>query len=64
MESLTAGYRWPNYLKLGFTQHHINDLIIMALDDKLHYGDPDSLEIWAPIHAWRTLGQLKAISAT
>jgi len=55
---------WTDYLKLGFTQLHINDLIVMALDEELHNGEPNSNQIWAPIHAWRTLGQLKAISAT
>lgn len=55
---------WPDYLKLGFTQHHIKDLIAMALDEELHDGESDSNGIWAPVHAWRTLGQLKAISAT
>lgn len=55
---------WSDYLKLGFTQIHINDLISMSLDEELHQGKSDSLEIWAPVHAWRALGQLKAISAT
>ena len=54
---------WPNYLELGFKEQHIEDLISMALDEELHQGKSDSLEIWAPIHAWRTLGQLKAVSS-
>jgi len=54
---------WQNYLELGFTENHIKDLITMTLDEELHNGASDSNEIWAPIHAWRTLGQLKAISS-
>lgn len=54
---------WPNYLELGFTQHHINDLINMVLDEEFNDSDAENLEVWAPVHAWRTLGQLKAISA-
>src|SRR5207245_1219672 len=27
------------------------------------WADSDSLEVWAPIHAWRTLGQLRAEAA-
>jgi len=35
----------------------------MALDDDLFWADSDSLEVWAPIHAWRVLGQLRAEAA-
>lgn len=51
---------WPNYLELGFTQEHSKSLIEMALDKELHNSLSDSTEIWAPVHAWRTLAQLKA----
>lgn len=54
---------WPDYLDLGFTENHIEDLIKMALDNDLHESLTGGEEIWAPVHAWRTLGQLKAISA-
>ncbi len=54
---------WPNYLELGFTQEHIPGLIEMALDEDLHWADSESLEVWAPIYAWRTLGQLQAEEA-
>ena len=30
----------------------------MATDQALNQADSDSLEVWAPTHAWRTLGQL------
>jgi hypothetical protein len=35
----------------------------MALDDALHTADGESLEVWAPVHAWRALGQLRAETA-
>jgi len=54
---------WPDYLKLDLTQEHIPELIRMAVDKKLNWADPDSLEIWAPMHAWRVLGQLRAAEA-
>jgi hypothetical protein len=54
---------WPNYLELGFTQEHIPDLIRMATDEDLTWADSESLEVWAPVHAWRTLGQLRAEAA-
>ena len=55
--------KWPNYLELGFTEEHIPQLIQMATDDDLNCADSESLEVWAPAHAWRTLGQLRAEEA-
>ena len=54
---------WPNYLKLGFTKQHIPELIKMVKDRELNFGDPEDLNVWAPAHAWRALGQLKAKEA-
>ena len=51
---------WPDYLSLGFTEADVPELIRMALDPALNWADSESLEVWAPIHAWRTLGQLRA----
>ncbi len=51
---------WPNYLELGLGPEHIPDLIRVASDEQLNWADSDSLEVWAPVHAWRTLGQLHA----
>lgn len=56
-------HEWPNYLQLGLTAEHIPELIRMATDEDLHYADSDSLEVWAPVHAWRALGQLRAEAA-
>lgn len=55
--------KWPNYLELGLTQAHIPQLISMATDEELNWADSEGLEVWAPIHAWRALGQLQAIEA-
>lgn len=55
--------QWPNYLELGLEPGHIPDLIRMATDANLNWADSESLEVWAPIHAWRALGQLRAEAA-
>jgi hypothetical protein len=55
--------QWPNYLELGFGPEHIADLIRMALDPELSQALSESDEVWAPVHAWRTLGQLQAEAA-
>ncbi len=53
-----------NYIeKFGFTPEHIPELIRMAVDEELNWGDSEGLEIWGPIHAWRSLGQLRAEAA-
>ena len=54
---------WPDYLQLGLVPEHIPDLIRMATDDSLNEAGPDSREVWAPLHAWRALGQLRAEAA-
>ena len=54
---------WPDYLQHGFGEEHIPELIEMATDPELNRGKQDSLEVWAPVHAWRILGQLKAEAA-
>lgn len=56
--------KWPDYVEgLGLGPEHIPDLIRMATDEALNLGDPESLEVWAPTHAWRALGQLRAEEA-
>ena len=55
---------WPDYLALGFGPEHVPDLIRMALDVELNEAETESLEVWAPVHAWRTIGQLRAASAS
>ena len=53
-----------NYIEqFEFTETHIPDLIRMATDEELNWADSESLEVWSPIHAWRSLGQLQAAAA-
>jgi hypothetical protein len=54
---------WPNYLELGLGLEHIPELIEMVTDEELEWADSESLEVWAPVHAWRALGQLRATAA-
>lgn len=54
---------WPNYLELGLGMEHIPDLIRMALDEELNSASSKSDEVWAPLHAWRALAQLRAEAA-
>ena len=55
---------WLNYVEeLNLEDKHIPELISMATDDELHQANSDSKEVWSPVHAWRALGQLQAISA-
>jgi hypothetical protein len=61
---LRLRHKWADYAEAyGLTADHIPELIQMAIDQDLNWADSDSLEVWAPIHAWRALGQLKAEAA-
>ena len=54
----------PDYVtELQLTAEQIPELIRMATDPELLWADSESLEVWAPIHAWRSLGQLRAEAA-
>ena len=52
-----------DYAALGLSQNAAPELIRMALDEQLHNASSNSLKVWAPIHAWRALAQLRAIEA-
>lgn len=55
---------WPNYPEeLGISSSDISELIRMATDLELNQLDGEQTECWASLHAWRTLGQLKATAA-
>lgn len=54
---------WSLYQDCGLTQKHIPELIRMVADERLHNADSDTPEFWAPMHAWRALGQLHAAEA-
>jgi len=54
---------WSEYSQMGFAEKDIPKLIEMFDDLDLEEADSDSPYIWAPVHAWRTLGVLKAKEA-
>ena len=62
---------WPDYRELGITADDIPELIRMATDEDLYnlndeymfYLFESNLSEYAPIHAIRVLGQLRAASA-
>ena len=51
------------YQPLGFSLEHVPDLLRMAADEELNQADSESAAIWAPVHAWRILGVLRATEA-
>ena len=54
--------QWFDYVKAyGFTDEHIPDLVRLAAEEELNWDDEG--ECYAPIHAYRALGQLKAETA-
>jgi hypothetical protein len=55
--------QWLDYRDLGLTEKSIPELIRMATDLDLHNAPHDSPEVWAPLHAWRALAQLRAQEA-
>ncbi len=54
---------WLNYAEMGIGQEHIPELIRMATDDNLNFAASTERGVWAPAHAWRALGQLRAEAA-
>lgn len=57
---------WPDYLAMGFTDEHVAELLRLAGDGELfesYREDDPRPDPWAPIHAWRTLGQLRSVQA-
>jgi HEAT repeat protein len=55
---------WPDYVaEFGFGEGHIPNLIKLATNRELSEAETESAEVWGPLHAWRTLGQLKAEAA-
>lgn len=57
-------YVWHNYPEtVGLTVDDVPELIRMATDSAFWSLENEALEVWAPIHAWRSLGQLHAEAA-
>lgn len=49
---------WPDYLKYGFDEHDVPALLALVADESLNNADTESKEVWVPLHAWCTLGQI------
>ncbi len=64
----TGMHDFPNYLELGLTREHIPELIRLVQDEELRdlpwneKGEAPP-EVYAQVHAWRALAQLKATEA-
>ena len=54
---------WPDYLQFGFDETDVPALLKLISDESLDQANSDSSEVWAPLHAWRTLGQLGSSAA-
>jgi HEAT repeat protein len=54
---------WPDYRTLGLEERHAPALIRMATDPALQAAEDRDPAGWAPVHAWRALGQLRAPAA-
>ena len=53
---------WPDYLTtFGLGAEHVPELIRMTSDSALNRGTGG--DVWASTHAWRALGQLRAVDA-
>ena len=55
--------RWPDYTAMGLSASDSPELLRMAKDKGLHLSERESHLVWAPLHAWRALGQLRAVEA-
>lgn len=62
-EGAANTHPWPDYREMGLTEEHVPELVRMATDEGLNDAPGDTPEVWAPLHAWRTLGQLRAEAA-
>ncbi|HEV7587603.1 MAG TPA: hypothetical protein VGO40_05685, partial [Longimicrobium sp.] len=54
---------WPDYRHLGLSARHVPELVRMATDAALLAAEEKEAASWAPLHAWRALGQLEAPAA-
>ncbi len=55
---------WPDYVaEYGLTEAHGPELLRILLDQALAGADIDGPLVWARVHAWRALGQLRMVAA-
>lgn len=59
----TRGRAWRDYLQMGIALQHVPDLLRIAGDPELNHAGEDDPRVYAPLHAWRALGQLAAPEA-
>jgi uncharacterized protein len=57
------GRDWPDYLQYGFVETDVPALLDLVADEAFDQASSDSAKVWAPLHAWRTLGQLGSSKA-
>lgn len=63
-EELARMRQWPDYpASYGLDASHVPSLIRLATDSGLYTADGASKEVFAGLHAWRALGQLRAGAA-
>jgi len=57
--------KWPDIVELGITPEHIPELLRIIDETESFWPEEpvDDPQVYAPIHAWRALGQLKAEQA-
>ncbi|MEE9494626.1 MAG: UPF0149 family protein [Gammaproteobacteria bacterium] len=54
---------WPDYIQYGFTAKDVPELLTIVTDELLNNLPADDDAVWASLHAWRTLGQLRSPQA-
>ena len=57
------GDEWSKYNELGITQEHLPELLRMIADEDLNWANTEDDTVWAPVYAWRILGNLRAVEA-
>ncbi len=64
-EKAARSSKWPDYIEFGITDEHIPELIriLEQVEDFWPEEPVDNPRVYAPMHAWRALGQLKAEQA-
>jgi hypothetical protein len=55
--------RWADYSTYGIGPEHVAELIRLVRDEELAWADSDTPEVYAQVHAWRAIGQLRAEAA-
>ena len=56
--------KWPDYLaKYGFTAEDVPALLNLFAYEDIEQLSSDRPEVWAPLYAWRILGQLGSVDA-